>query len=62
MSSVSSDIVEIDGIDEKNVGSPRRYGTAGSGLYSVPIKLKQTPSPTWADLFPANWTTRGNTP
>jgi hypothetical protein len=55
MSSVSSNTVEIEGIDTKNVGSPTSDGTAGSALYAVSIKLKQTPSPTWVQLFPNNW-------
>lgn len=55
MNSRSSDTIEIDCIDVDNAGSPRNDGTPGSGLYMVPIKLKQTPSPTWASLFPENW-------
>jgi hypothetical protein len=55
MGNMSSDTIEIDCIDVDNAGSPRNDGTPGSGLYMVPIKLKQTPSPTWASLFPENW-------
>jgi hypothetical protein len=56
MSSVSSsNMIEIEGIDAQHVGSARGDGTPGSGLYSVPVKLKQLPSPTWARLFPENW-------
>jgi hypothetical protein len=55
MRSVSSDTMEIDCIDVDNAGSPRKDGSPGSGLYVVPIRLKQTPSPTWASLFPGNW-------
>ena len=55
MNSMSSDTIEIDRVDVDNAGSPRNDGTPGSGLYMVPIKLKQTPSPTWASLFPENW-------
>jgi hypothetical protein len=51
----SSDTVEIEGIDTDHVTAPRNDGTAGSGLYAVGIKLKQTPSPKWARLFPDNW-------
>jgi len=55
MGSASRDTVEIDCIDVNNAGNPRNDGTPGSGLYVVPIRLKQTPSPNWASLFPGNW-------
>ena len=50
-----SDVVELDVIDPDRTGSPRNDGTPGSGLYEVAIRLKQTPSSIWAELFPNNW-------
>jgi hypothetical protein len=55
LESGSSDVVELDAVDPDGTGSPRNDGSRGSGLYAVAIRLKQTPSGIWAQLFPENW-------
>ena len=47
--------IRIIGIDEEGVTRPRNDGTAGSGLYMVPLRLNRKPSPMWAHFFPAAW-------
>ena len=47
--------IRIIGIDEAGVTRPRNDGTAGSGLYVVPLRLNRKPSPLWAHFFPAAW-------
>jgi hypothetical protein len=55
--------VRIVGIVKEGVGQPRNDGTAGSGLYRVPLRLSRIPSARWAELFvrcwsqPPSWTT-----
>lgn len=47
--------IRIIGVDEDGVTQPRNDGTAGSGLYKVPLRLNRTPSITWMRLMPAVW-------
>jgi len=47
--------IRIIGVDEAGVTRPRNDGTAGSGLYKVPLRLNRTPSSRWAHLFPSAW-------
>ena len=47
--------IRLTGVDVPNVGVPRNDGTRGSALYNVPIRLSETPTPRWAELFVANW-------
>jgi hypothetical protein len=47
--------IRIIGVDEDGVTQPRNDGTAGSGLYKVPLRLNRTPSITWMRLLPAVW-------
>ncbi len=47
--------IKIVGVDVDNVGSPRNDGTAGSGLYRVPLKLSGRVSALWAKLFHEVW-------
>jgi len=39
----------------EEVGTPRNYGTPGSALYMVPIRLSRRPSADWARLFVQVW-------
>jgi TIR domain len=47
--------IRIIGVDEDGVTQPRNDGTAGSGLYKVPLRLNRKPSITWMRLLPAVW-------
>jgi len=47
--------ITIKGVDAQRVGTPRNDGTPGSGLYTVPIKLSRTVTPTEAKLLEQNW-------
>jgi hypothetical protein len=47
--------IRILGIDEAGVTRPRNDGTAGSGLYKVPLRLNRTPSTRWVRLFTPMW-------
>jgi hypothetical protein len=47
--------IRILGIDEAGVTRPKNDGSAGSGLYTVPLRLNRKPSPMWAHFFPAAW-------
>jgi hypothetical protein len=47
--------IRIIGVDEDGVTQPRNDGTAGSGLYKVPLRLNRAPSITWMRLLPAVW-------
>jgi hypothetical protein len=47
--------IRILGIDEARVTRPRNDGTAGSGLYKVPLRLNRTPSTRWVRLFTPMW-------
>ncbi len=53
-----SELVEIEGVIEDEVGEPRNDGSPGSGLYEVPIRLSARPSNTWERLFVARGTAR----
>lgn len=41
-------IIEVDAL---GIGSPRNDGTAGFGLYDVPMRLSATPPSNWVLLF-----------
>jgi hypothetical protein len=47
--------IKVIAIDTNEVGRPRNDGTAGSGLYRVPLKLSARPSALWAEVFPHVW-------
>jgi len=47
--------IKIVGIVREGVGQPRNDGTAGSGLYKVPLRLSRRPSTEWAQLFVQAW-------
>ena len=47
--------IRILGVDESGVTRPRNDGTAGSGLYKVPLRLNRTPSMRWVRLFTPMW-------
>jgi len=47
--------IRILGIIEESVTKPRKDGTPGSALYSVPFKLSRHPPAEWADYFPRAW-------
>ena len=49
------DLIRILGVIVDEVTEPRRDGTPGSALYSVPFQLSRTPSSEWADLFVQIW-------
>src|ERR1700684_2965500 len=55
MSTTSQYPLQIVEVDTEHVGTPRLDGTAGSGLYAVPVKLNMEPPPLWTRLFPDNW-------
>lgn len=45
-------IVEVD---RGGIMAPRKDGTPGSALYSVPLRLSAVPDRAWAELFVRNW-------
>lgn len=47
--------LSIKGIDPHHVGTPRNDGTAGSGLYAVPIELNRRATPREATLLQQIW-------
>ena len=47
--------IKIIGVIKEEVGRPRNDGTAGSALYKIPLRLSDTPSHRWAELFARNW-------
>ena len=47
--------VEIIQVLEDEVGTPRNDGTPGSALYSIPIKLNQSPPLVWRHFFVQAW-------
>ena len=47
--------LEIVGVDESRVGRPSNDGSAGSGLYAVPIRLSRRPSAREAELLIHHW-------
>jgi hypothetical protein len=47
--------IELLEVDVERVGQPRNDGTAGSGLYRVPIKLSARPTTQWSEIFVALW-------
>lgn len=47
--------IQLVGIDEAAVTSPRNDGTKGSALYTVPFILSRQPDSTWAQLMVNNW-------
>jgi hypothetical protein len=49
------DPLAITGVDAQHIGNPRSDGTAGSRLYSVPIKLNRSASTMEAQLLLEHW-------
>lgn len=47
--------IKIKGIIADKVTEPRRDGTRGSALYSIPFQLSSVPSHEWAELFVLTW-------
>lgn len=47
--------LEIIGVVTEEVGTPRSDGTAGSGLYAVPIRLSREADSDEARLLTQNW-------
>jgi len=47
--------LDIVGVIEDEVGTPRNDGTAGSALYKVPIRLNRGADPTEAQLIKETW-------
>jgi len=55
MSEQTPEPIEVVGVAKDRVGQPVNDGTAGSGLYSVPLQLSRSPSSTWARFFVQCW-------
>jgi hypothetical protein len=49
------DPLTITGVDAQHIGNPRSDGTAGSRLYSVPIKLNRSATTIEAQLLLEHW-------
>jgi hypothetical protein len=49
------DPLMITGVDAQHIGNPRSDGTAGSRLYSVPIKLNRSATTIEARLLLEHW-------
>jgi hypothetical protein len=49
------DPLTITGVDAQHIGNPRNDGTAGSGLYSVPIKLNRAATAIEGQLLLGHW-------
>jgi len=49
------DPLAITGVDAQHIGNPRSDGTAGSRLYSVPIKLNRSATTMEAQLLLEHW-------
>jgi hypothetical protein len=49
------DPLTITGVDAQHIGNPRSDGTAGSRLYSVPIKLNRSATTIEAQLLLELW-------
>jgi hypothetical protein len=49
------DPLTITGVDAQHIGNPRNDGTAGKGLYSVPIKLNRPATPIEGQLLVGHW-------
>lgn len=50
-----NDPIKIIGIIIDEITQPKRDGTPGSALYSVPFRLNQTPTRLWSDIFVDAW-------
>jgi hypothetical protein len=49
------DDIRITRVIIEEITSPRKDGTAGSALYSIPFALSRRPPTEWAALFKSNW-------
>jgi len=47
--------IKIIKIITEEITEPRKDGTRGSSLYSIPFKLNATPSSLWIDAFIKTW-------
>ncbi|MFZ0902012.1 MAG: toll/interleukin-1 receptor domain-containing protein [Candidatus Sulfotelmatobacter sp.] len=47
--------IKITRVIVEDITEPRKDGTYGSALYSVPFALSRTPPPEWGKLFIENW-------
>jgi hypothetical protein len=47
--------IQILGVIEDEVGTPKNDGTRGSALYAVPIRLSKRVDSTWAAMFERCW-------
>jgi hypothetical protein len=56
------DPLAITGVDAQHIGNPRSDGTAGSRLYSVPIKLNRSATSIEAQLLLEHWDRPAVTP
>lgn len=52
---ISPDHIQIIGVLADEATTPGMDGTRGSALYTIPIKLSNTPSSEWADIFIQQW-------
>ena len=47
--------IKITRVIVEDITEPRKDGTPGSALYSIPFALSRTPPPEWVELFIENW-------
>ena len=47
--------IKITRVIVEDITEPRRDGTYGSALYSIPFALSRTPPPEWGKLFVEHW-------
>jgi hypothetical protein len=47
--------IRVTGVVKERVGRPPGRGTAGSGLYAVPLQLSDSPSSAWGKSFEQCW-------
>lgn len=47
--------IKITRVIVEDIAEPRRDGTYGSALYSIPFALSRTPPPEWGKLFVEHW-------
>jgi hypothetical protein len=47
--------IKITRVVVEDITEPRRDGTHGSALYSIPFALSRMPPPEWGELFIQNW-------
>lgn len=47
--------IKITRVIVEDITEPRKDGTHGSALYSIPFALSRTPPPEWRKLFIENW-------